>query len=479
MSSSSASNHSDNSFEIDDLIQIGATRMELRKEKDMLRESHLKSDALIKLSATNGWALDVKSLSEARKEDRKHIQELESKLQNCSEEIGALKCQVNMRNIEANWLGEHVHSLELKLTEMNKLQSNVNQLTEELLASNSECWSLRQELENKEVELHNSTMYVERLEEAISSISLDSECELESMKLDLMNLEQMVSEAKTFQEKATQEKEMTDGIINEFSVQIQDAQEMIELLKEENRDLRGKLEISEQNSKLSVQRIEEYLNEWLEKKEKTEVNACSSSKPEDLQPSQEFRIYEEILGAILSKFGVVETSDLKDEMKKMSRQIYDYELLVKQLKDELREVKLKAKEEAEDLTQEMAELRYQTITMLDEECGRRAHIEQASLQRISELEAQVQKEQRKSFLAAKHLSEVQKLAESKFMEIQHLRNFVQGSCTSAQSEECLSIMDRLIEEASEVGDRVGQLSIEYFPEERHLPGELNQEDSSD
>lgn len=97
---------------------------------------------------------------------------------------------------------------------------------------------------------------------------------------------------------------------------------------------------------------------------------------------------------------------------------------------------MKAKEEAEDLAQEMAELRYQITGLLEEECKRRAYIEQASLQRISELEAQVlmfifaiflvslignslmvektqscfvikvQKEKRKSFAAVGHLHEV-------------------------------------------------------------------------
>jgi hypothetical protein len=55
----------------------------------------------------------------------------------------------------------------------------------------------------------------------------------------------------------------------------------------------------------------------------------------------------------------------------------------------LREEKLKAKEEAEDLAQEMAELRYQITGLLEEECKRRACIEHASLLRIAELEAQV------------------------------------------------------------------------------------------
>lgn len=50
---------------------------------------------------------------------------------------------------------------------------------------------------------------------------------------------------------------------------------------------------------------------------------------------------------------------------------------------------MRAKEEAEDLTQEMAELRYKMTEMLEEECKRRASIEQASLRRIQDLEEQV------------------------------------------------------------------------------------------
>lgn len=50
---------------------------------------------------------------------------------------------------------------------------------------------------------------------------------------------------------------------------------------------------------------------------------------------------------------------------------------------------MKAREEAEDLAQEMAELRYQITGLLEEECKRRAYVEQISLNRIAELEAQV------------------------------------------------------------------------------------------
>jgi len=54
-------------------------------------------------------------------------------------------------------------------------------------------------------------------------------------------------------------------------------------------------------------------------------------------------------------------------LERMEKQNEESELLIEQLKEELGEQKLKAKEDAEDLTQEMAELRYQITGMLDEE----------------------------------------------------------------------------------------------------------------
>lgn len=106
----------------------------------------------------------------------------------------------------------------------------------------------------------------------------------------------------------------------------------------------------------------------------------------------------------------------------------------------------------------MAELRYQITDMLEQECKRRSCIEQASLQRIAELEAQVymhkfyiwqiqisffsfqmsepfgfilffllfvfkvREEQRKYFIAIRRYHEAQKLAESRSAELHHLKN---------------------------------------------------------
>ncbi|KAL5723080.1 hypothetical protein ACHQM5_006524 [Ranunculus cassubicifolius] len=383
MSNNSKSCNSDNSFDIEDLFQIGAMRMELRKEKDMLRGSPSNNSELIK-----GLELKVESLSQARMEDRKYIQELESELQNCSEEIETLRGELNLRSIEANWLGEHVHSLELKLTETSKFQENENQLREELLKSNSECLILRRELENKEMELHNSTLCIEKLEEVILSMSLESECEIESMKLDLLNSEHIFSEAK---EKSIVEKIRLDGLLDEFSSEIRHSQRTITFLEEENVELKNKLE----------------------------------------------------------------TLNSKDKMEKMAQQIDEYKNLVDQLKDELKKEKLKAKDEAEDLTQEMAELRYQTSNMLEEECRRRANIEQASLQRISELEALVQREKEKSRLASNRLMELQKLEKKEV----HKCGEVDG---------VVDFEDDFVKE-----DRFHQLTIVNLQEQRHLTEKSN------
>ncbi|KAF8399570.1 hypothetical protein HHK36_015437 [Tetracentron sinense] len=385
--SSSFKNDGDYSFDVEEFVQIGTRCRQLRKEKDMLRESQSQSAELIRR-----LQLDVKTLSEARSEDKKYIQDFERELRNCSQEIEYLQDQLNLRNIEVNYLSDHVHSLELKLAESGNLHEKLSRLREELMKSNSECLLLTQELESKEVELQNSILCIEKLEESISSVALDSQCEIESMKLDMMALEQTCFEAEKFQEETTQEKARMSGLIEEFDVRFQDARKMIGCLEKENKELREKLEKSERNARIFCQKVEEHLEKLLENKGRLRFNIQSSrSKLEsELLVSKEMCTCEEVLGPLLSKLEVLAAADedLKDEMEKMSRQIHESELLVKQLKDELREEKSKANEEAEDLTQEMAELRYQITGMLEQECKRRAFIEQASLQRIAELEAQ-------------------------------------------------------------------------------------------
>lgn len=395
--SSSSKSDGDSSFDAEELLQIGTRCRELRKEKDMLRDSQPQSFELIRR-----LELHVKQLSEARTEDKKHIQKLERELLNCSQEIDYLQDQLNARNSEVYTLGGHVHELELKLANMEHLQANNGQLREELKRCDSEHLLLLQELESKEIELQESALCIGKLEESISSLTLDSQCEIESMKIDMIALEQACFKAKKSQEETIQENARMNGLIKELEFQILEAKETIECVEKENIELRDKLVTSDVNSKLFLQQIEE----WLENKDTSQLNtqSCSSEIEHQSNMSKEMR---EALGPCFSKLATLlgSESNLKEWMESMSHQIRKYEVLVKQLKDELREEKSKAKEEADDLAQEMAELRYQMTGLLEEECKRRACIEQASLQRISELEAQIERERRKFFAAVGHLHE--------------------------------------------------------------------------
>lgn len=335
----------------------------------MLNASQSQSFQLIKR-----LELHVKTVLGAREEDKKRIQELERELSNCSQELDYLQDQLNSRNAEVHCLGDRVHILELKLADIKNLDEMGRQMTEELEKSNSEVLFLNQEMQNKEIELQQSNLRIESLEESILSVSLDYQCEIESMKIDLMTFEQSCFEANKIQEEAAQENGRLDQLIQDMVVQIQDCREVIECLSEENKELREKLLISESNASEICMKIEEIFPDGLNKDGRSLSGELKNDTRWDV--------------------GRASFTDLAYKYEKMSSSIIEYEALVRQLKEELREQKLKANEEAEDLAQEMAELRYQITGLLEEECKRRAHVEQISVHRIAELEAQIEKEQK-------------------------------------------------------------------------------------
>ncbi|KAF8037432.1 hypothetical protein BT93_B0358 [Corymbia citriodora subsp. variegata] len=378
---------SDNSFDAGKLLEINTRCRELGKERDMLRESQSQSFELIKKLEHH-----INSLSDARAKDEKYTRQLEKELLNCTQEIDYLQDQIGMRTAEVKFLEEQVHMLELKLEDMETLEEKVGILSEELRRSDSVREFLIQELETKELELTRSTLCIEKLEESISSAGLESQCEIESMKLELMALEENHFEAKKGQDEAIQEKERISRLMEELEVQFKDATGVVDCLEKENKELREKLDLSETNMREFCQQVEEYFEELLDDNKRSklhffkEENGCNLTLQRDMGET-----FVQLLSEINAPDAVT-----KENMKKMSLQINEYEHLVKQLKEELKEEKLKGKEEAEDMAQEMAELRYQITGLLEEERKRRASIEQASLQRIAELEAQVQKEQRGS-----------------------------------------------------------------------------------
>jgi len=183
-----------------------------------------------------------------------------------------LQDQLSARNAEVNYLEEHIHNLELKLEGMEDLQEEVFRLREELKRSESKQFSLIQELDTKEKELEKSALSIEKLEESFSSITLESQFEVESMKLDMMVLEQSLFEAKKIQDETLDENNRMSRSIEELQVALQDAQKIIITLNEEIRELEEKLDTANQNSRISSQK-DEY---WLENKDRSQLETQSS-----------------------------------------------------------------------------------------------------------------------------------------------------------------------------------------------------------
>ncbi|CAF1860655.1 unnamed protein product, partial [Brassica oleracea var. botrytis] len=265
--------------------------------------------------------------------------------------------------------------LESKLAESGDFEEEVKFLREELCMSKSEHLLLLQELESKETELQCSSLSVEKLEETISSLTLESLCEIESMKLDISALEQALVDAMRIQEESIQEKDQLRGVIEEVQFQSREAQEKAKSVEKLNEELRKRIAGSEKSIKEFFQSTKERLE----------------SENEEQPPLNE----DECFDAIIKRLELPRDVTLIDKMEGMGKQIQLQEDLVKRLKEELKEEKLKAKEEAEDLTQEMAELRYKMTCLVDEERKRRVCVEQASLQRIAEVETQMKRETNK------------------------------------------------------------------------------------
>ena len=161
--------------------------------------------------------------------------------------------------------------------ETENLEKKVGRLGEELKRSNSDRSFFMQELENKEFELQESTLCVEKLQESISSAALEYHCEIESMKLDMLALEHSCLEAKKRQEETAQENIRINGLIHDCEVRIHDSQKVIECLDEENKELREKLEMAEKNARVFRQQVEEQFEELLDIKDKALIDTQSSS----------------------------------------------------------------------------------------------------------------------------------------------------------------------------------------------------------
>lgn len=369
-------------------------------------------------------------MPEAHTRDKRYIEELERELRNCSLEIEYLQDQLNLRNVESSFIGEHVHSLELKLAEAGTLHEKLRLLSEVLMQSESRRLNLTQEIKKKENELHGCALQIKELEMAISTLALESQCEIESMKLDITALEERCFETERFSQQAAEEKDEMDLLLEMSESQFKNAQVRINSLEMENKDLKQQVVAYEKNVYELYHKVVERLDTWLKHKSKMKEQGSGSfwdlliELKTAVSSLKEKCTSEELHRPFVSNPGNVAAlnDSAKEAMEKMTNQIHEFELVIRQLKEDLRTEKLKANEEAEDLTQEMAELRYQMTNMLEEECKHRASIEQTSLRRIQVLEEQVRKEQNQCLTTMRRLQEVHKLAEMRDDEIKHLKN---------------------------------------------------------
>lgn len=370
--------------------QLSTMCRELKKEKDQLRGSLLREQS-INAELIRKCESNITASSEMHKKDKKYIEDLERELRNSTQEIGFLQDQIND----------------------NKTQG-------------SKCISVAEPEfgRQKEIELENDVSHIERLESALLSIQLESQCELESMKFDMITLEQRCFEAERLFEQTVQEK-------THVEVQLKEAQRNFTSLERENIELQERLAVSERGIKALFSKMESRLDTCL--KGKSFPNIDPHWRFDHFSPTDfnENALFIEVsclcvdnLISFFSKLDAITAWDggMKGEIEKMTAQIRESECLISQLKEDLREEKLKAKDEAEDLTQEMAELRYQMTEMLEEEHKHRALIEETSLRRIKELEMENCKEKLKCSKAVKHLQEATELAKSRAVDIQKLKN---------------------------------------------------------
>jgi chromosome segregation ATPase len=131
-------------------------------------------------------------------------------------------------------MGEHIHSLELKLTELEKFPERMRVMDNELVHSDSQCWLLMEEIRLKEEELQKAAAQIDKLESA----ALDSQCEIESLKLDLTTLDQRLCDAESFAQHAAEHNSRIDKQLEEPELYLHEARKTIDQLVLENTQLK-------------------------------------------------------------------------------------------------------------------------------------------------------------------------------------------------------------------------------------------------
>lgn len=176
------------------------------------------------------------------------------------------------RNSSLNYPGEQSCSCHFKLADMKSLEVEVGRLKEQIKLSDFERSLLMQEIEDKDEAIRCSASRIGNLEESISSMALEYQCEIESIKLDASTLEQNLSEAKELLEEKSRENSKANELIEELETQNGDAYNVIKRLMKENEYLKEKLQNSGSSITAFVNDVEKELNDWL-----PEIEGQSSS----------------------------------------------------------------------------------------------------------------------------------------------------------------------------------------------------------
>lgn len=172
-----------------------------------------------------------------------------------------LQDQLHLKNVEANCVAEHVHSLELKLSEFGNLSEKVHQIRCDYVKSESDRLILMQELEQKELDLQGSARYINKLEATISANSLEFQCEIETLMLDLSACEKRCAQAERHGEQCARETTRMATLLSQLDDRLLEQQRVINQLKNEKESLLERLEKFKRHTISFCFKIDEYVNE--------------------------------------------------------------------------------------------------------------------------------------------------------------------------------------------------------------------------
>jgi len=419
---------------VSNIINFEQAYNKLKGERDMFEEFFLAEQTRLRCVEEEFVAKEVEFASVMHQASR--AADLERELKSSSDYCAKLEQQIQEKTLEAKATNEHIRTYigrnqvaesseqEQRMKELEDEQSRTNaslklevtRLKEQLARSDARCLETKQALDSKSIEIHLMKERVRRIEGQLAK----SEEEGTRLQEKILILEEEVSQ-----------------------------------LQADNMELQLQLEL-ESNNEAKLE--EDWINERAEWEARvahleTELNLASCTNGElDFLITPMKGASDRTLGSPRTPTGRFSIQTLLDlgeasleveddfhelqlkhadaevrvqsatfELQKKEQQLVELREIVSQMKVELAAEKEKAKEEAEDLTQEMAELRYQLMEMVEQERELRAQVEQASVLRVEELEAQVKDARKEVLHSLVRHREAEENAEGCTLEVQRLQ----------------------------------------------------------